>query len=69
MLSVDNMKAGVPGSKSLNGAAEAGRDLLKTEVFNGTKSVRAENRRHASRLETADRPLTNFLKLFGPRLF
>jgi hypothetical protein len=69
VLSVDNMKASVSGRESLNGAAEPERDLLASDVFDGTKSVRAKNRCNASRLETADRTFTNFLKLFGPLLF
>ena len=52
---VNNMNASVSGRESLNGAAEPGRDLLETDVFDGTKSVRAKNRCNASRLETADR--------------
>jgi hypothetical protein len=69
VLSVDNMKAGVPGRESLNGAAEPRRDLLETDVFDGTKSVRAKNRSNAGRLETGVRTFTDFLKLLGPRLF
>ena len=69
VLSVDNMNAKVSGRESLNGAAEPGRDLLEIDVFDGTKSVRAENRCNASRLETTVRTFINFLKLFGPRLF
>lgn len=67
VLSVDNMNASVSRCESLNGVAEPGRDLLETDVFDGTKSVRTKNRGNASRLETAVRALTNFLKLFGPR--
>ena len=52
--SVDNMNASVSGRESLNGAAEPGRDFLEIDVFDGTKSVRAKNRRNASRLETAE---------------
>ena len=63
------MNASVSGSESLNGVAEPGRDLLETDVFDGTKSVRAKNRCNASRLEKAERTFTNFLKLFGPFLF
>src|SRR5208282_1529708 len=66
---VDNMNAHVSGCESLNGGAEPGRDLLEMDVFYGTKSVRAKNRCHASRLETADRTFLHFLKLFGPLLF
>jgi hypothetical protein len=67
--SVDNMNASVSGRESLNAAAKPGRDLLETDVFDGTKSVRAQNRSNASRLETADRTFINFLKLFGPLRF
>jgi hypothetical protein len=63
------MNASVSGRESLNGAAEPGRDLLEIDVLDGTKSVRAKNRRNARRFEAADRTFTNFLKLFGPRLF
>jgi hypothetical protein len=69
VLSVNNMNASVSGRESLNAAAEPGRDLLEPDVFDLTKSVRAKNRCHASRLETAIRTLTNFLKLFAPLLF
>lgn len=69
VLSVDNMKAGVSGRECLNGGTESGRDLLETDVFDGAKSVRAKNCCNAGRLETAGRTFTNFLKLFGPRLF
>jgi hypothetical protein len=69
VLSVDNMNASVSGRESLNGAAEPGRDLLEIDVFDGTKSVRAQNRCNARRLETADRTFINFLKLFGPFRF
>jgi hypothetical protein len=69
VLSVDNMNASVSGRESLNGAAEPGRDLQEINVFDGTKSVRAKNRRNASRLETADRTFIHFLKLFGSLLF
>ena len=69
VLSVDNMNTSVSGRESLNGAAEPGRDLLKIDVFDGAKSVRTKNRCDASRLETADRTFTNFLKLFGPLRF
>jgi hypothetical protein len=69
VLSVDNMNASVSGRESLNGAAEPGRDLLEIDVFDGTKSMRAKNRCKASRVETADRTFTNFLKLFGPLCF
>src|ERR1700677_2989728 len=66
VLSVDNMNARVSGRESLNGAAEPGRDLLETDVYDGTKSVRAKNRCHAGRLEAAGPTFTNFLQLFGP---
>jgi len=69
VLSVDDMNASVSLRESLNGVAEPGRDLLEIDVFDGTKSVQAKNRCNASRLETADRTLINFLKLFGPLLF
>ena len=69
VLSVDNMNASVSGRESLNGAAEPGRDLLKIDVFDGAKAVRAKNRRNATRLETTDRTFINFLKLFSPLLF
>jgi hypothetical protein len=54
-LSVDNMSAKVSGRESLNGAAEPGRELLETDVFDGTRPVRAKNRCNASRLKTAAR--------------
>jgi hypothetical protein len=57
------MNAKVSGRESLNGTGEPGRDLLEIDVFDGTKSVRAKNRCNASRLETAARMFTNFLKL------
>ena len=69
VLGVDDVKASVFGRESLNGAAEPGRDLLETDVFDGTKSVRTKNCSNASRLETVDRTFTNFLKLFGPPRF
>jgi hypothetical protein len=69
VLSVDNMNAKLSGRESLNGAAEPGRNLLEIDVFDGTKSVRAKNRCHASRLETADGTFIHFLKLFGPLRF
>ena len=69
VLGVDNMNAKVSGRESLNSAAEPGRDLLKIDVFDGTKSVRAKNRCNASRLKTADRTFIHFLKLFGPLCF
>jgi hypothetical protein len=63
------MNASVSGGESLNGAAEPGRDLLKIDIFDRAKSVRAKNRCHVGWLETAIRPFANFLKLFGPLLF
>jgi hypothetical protein len=63
------MNASVSGREALNGVAKPGRDLLEIDVFDSAKSVRAKNRRNASRLETADRTFANFLKLFGPFLF
>jgi len=66
---VHNMNAGVPGSEPLNEASEPGRDLLVTDVFDGTKSVRAKSRCNPSRFEAALRTFTNPLKLFGPRFF
>src|SRR5580698_888522 len=69
VLGMENMEAGVSGCESLNGAAEPGCDLLETDVFEVTKSMRAKDRRHGRRLETAGRSFTHFLKLFGPRLF
>jgi hypothetical protein len=63
------MNTCVSGRESLNGAAEPGRDLLEIDVFDGTKSVRAEDRCNASRIETADRTFIHFLKLFGPLRF
>jgi hypothetical protein len=69
VLSVDNMKTSLSGREPLNGAAESGLDLLKIDVFDVAKSVRAKNCCHASRLETADRTFIDFLKLFDPLLF
>jgi hypothetical protein len=63
------MKTSLSGREPLNGAAESGLDLLKIDVFDVAKSVRAKNCRHASRLETADRTFIDFLKLFDPLLF
>jgi hypothetical protein len=63
------MSAKVSGGESLNGVAEPGLDLLETYVFDGAKAVRAKNRCNTSRLESAGRTLTHFLKLFGPLLF
>ena len=68
VLCVDNMNASVTGREPLNGAAEPGRDLRETDVFDGTKSVRAKNRCDGGRLETAVGTFINFLKLFGPLL-
>lgn len=67
--SVDNMKASVSGRERMNGVAESGSDLLEIDVFNGTKSVGAENRFHIGRPETTGRAFTHFLKLLGPLLF
>ena len=69
VLSVDNMKTSLSGSEPLNGAAEPGRDFLEIDVFDVTKSVRAKNRCHASRIETAGPTFINFLQLFGPLLY
>ena len=66
VLGVDHMKTGLSGRKPLNGAAEPGRDLLETDVFDVTKSVRAKDRCNASWLETAGPTFIDFLKLFGP---
>src|SRR5215831_10316747 len=67
--SVDNVKTSLSRREPMNGAAEPRPDLLKTNVFNVTKSVRPKNRCDASRLETADRKFINFFKLFGPLFF
>ena len=69
MLSMDNMKASVSWGERLNASAEPGRDFMEVDVFDLTKSVRTKNCCNASRLETANRTFTNFLKLFGPLLF
>lgn len=69
VLSVDDMKTYVSGREPLNGAAEPGCDLLETDVFEVTKSVRAKNRSNAARLETGVRAFSHFRKLFGPRIF
>jgi hypothetical protein len=69
LLGVDNMKTSVSGRESLNCAAEPGRDFLETDVFDVTKPVRAKYRCNAIRLEAAVRTFTDFLKLFGSRLF
>jgi hypothetical protein len=45
------MNTKVSGRESVNAAAEPGRDLLEIDVFDRTKSVRAKNRRNASRFE------------------
>lgn len=66
MLSVDNMQASPSGRQPLNGVAEPRPDLLEIDVFDITKSVRAKNRSHFSRLETADPTFANLFKLFGP---
>ncbi|SPE22620.1 hypothetical protein SBA5_350017 [Candidatus Sulfotelmatomonas gaucii] len=69
VLGVDNMSPKVSGRKSVNCAAEPGRDLLEIDVFDRTKFMRAKNRCNPSRLETGVRTFTHFLKLLGPRLF
>ena len=66
VLRVDNMQTSLSGREPLNGAAEPGRDLLEIDFFDVTESMRAKNRCHASRLETAGPTFINFLKLFGP---
>src|SRR5262245_20149836 len=66
MLRMDDMNAGLPRREPLNVAAESGRDLLETDIFDVTKSVHAKNRCNASRLETAGPTFLRFLKLFGP---
>ena len=66
MLRMDDMNAGLPRREPLNVTAEPGRDLLETDIFDVTKSVRAKNRCNASRLETAGPTFLSFLKLFGP---
>ena len=66
VLSVNHMNTKVSGRESVNGAAEPGRDLLETDVFDVTESVRAKNHCYASRFETADRAFINFLEPFGP---
>jgi hypothetical protein len=63
------MNTKVSGRESINGAAESGRDLLETDVFDGTQSMRAKNRCNRSRFETADRTFIKFLKPFGPLRF
>lgn len=66
---VDNMNTKVAGRKSMNGAAEPGRDLLKIDIFDVTKSMRSKDHCNAGRLETGGGMFTNFLKLFGPLHF
>ena len=63
---VDNMKASLSRRKPLNGAAEPGPDLVEIDVFDVTKSVRAKNRCHAGRVETAGPTFIHFLQLCGP---
>ena len=63
------MNTGVSGREPLNCAAEPGLDLLEIDVLDVRKSVRAKDRCNASRLETAVRTFTKFLKLLGPLLF
>src|SRR5262245_24799183 len=67
VLSVDNVKTSLSRRESLNGVAEPGRDLLETDIFEVTETVRAKNRCNSSRLETAGPAFTNSLELFGPR--
>ena len=66
MLRMDDMNADLPCREPLNVTAEPGRDLLETDIFDVTKSVRAKNRCNASWLETAGPTFLSFLKLFGP---
>jgi len=66
MLRMDDMNAGLSRREPLNVAAEPGRYLLETDIFDVTKSVRAKNRYKASRLETAGPTFLGFLKLCGP---
>lgn len=66
MLRMDDMNAGLSRREPLNVTAEPGRDLLETDIFDVTKSVRAKNRCNARRLETAGPTFLSFLKLFGP---
>ncbi len=63
---MDDMNAGLSGREPLNGMAEPGRDLLIIDVFDVTKSMGSKHGCNASRLETADPTLTDFLDLFGP---
>ena len=63
--SVDNMKTSVSGREPLNGVAEPGPDLLETDVFDITKSVRAEHCCDTGWIESAGPTFPNFLKLFG----
>ena len=65
MLRMDDMKAGLARREPLNVTAEPGRDLLETDIFDVTKSVRAKNCRNASRLKTAGPTFLSFLELFG----
>src|SRR5262249_10804796 len=66
MLGVDNMKTSLSGREPLNAAAEPRSDLVETDVFDVTKSVRAKNRGDASRLESAGPTFIDFLQLFSP---
>ena len=66
MPGVDNMKTKMSGREPLNGWAEPRPNILKIDVFDVTKPVRAKNRCDASRLETAGPTFTNFFKLFSP---
>ena len=51
VFGVDNMKAGVSGCEALDRVAEPGVYLLESDVFDGTKSVRAKKRCNAGRVE------------------
>ena len=62
MLGVIDMKTSLSEREILNGAAEPGPHLLEIDVFDVTKSVRAKNRCHAGRLETAGPTLINLRK-------
>ena len=66
MLRMDDMNAGLSRREPLNVTAEPGRDILETNIFDVTKSVRAKNRSNASRVETAGPTFLSFLKLLGP---
>src|SRR6516162_1604469 len=66
MFRMEDMNAGPSRRQPTNVRAEPGRELLETNLFDLTKSVRAKNRCNASRLETAGPAFPNFRKLFGP---